>query len=504
MTHVSASQKRAQLLEMAPVTCPGQHLHQDRVSDGDLGLKQPIDLVAGGGAGAPEKFDPGRTVDQDHDGPDRDSRMPARSPSHPEPFSWRAFSTLVSAASWRTAKLTTTRLLDNSNRRMTSAHDCSSRSMLVRAIHIRCTNRFRSAPGALPGGWQPPAGTSIGPRHRSAWKLKYASRSRRALRLTHTPGAPAAGCRPCLADWTCDHVQVRCLVVLRDSSRRAPIGGSELAVDRGGLCGYLPTVSGPAAARWAGALESWAIPERILAQAPEPPWVLPPELFQVDASALTEDTPSRRAARSGLSQGGTVLDVGCGGGAASLPLAALATRITGVDQSPAMLASFAAASRASNVGHLEVEGSWPDVADKVEPADLVVCHHVVYNVAQIRPFLAALTQHARRLVVIELTDSHPTSPFNSLWERFWSLSRPQQPSARLFLEVVGELGYDPVAESWVRRPQAPKVARADYVAFARRRLCLPVQRDPEVDAALGDSWPLVVPKIMTVAWAPPQ
>jgi hypothetical protein len=48
------------------------------------------------------------------------------------------------------------------------------------------------------------------------------------------------------------------------------------------------------------------------------------------------------------------------------------------------------------------------------------------------------------------------------------------------------------------------VTRSDYVAFARQRLCLTPDRDLEVDAALGDNWPLEVPTIVTVAWAPPE
>lgn len=257
------------------------------------------------------------------------------------------------------------------------------------------------------------------------------------------------------------------------------------------------------ATRWASALAEWAIPEPILAAAPESPWVLPPEFFKVDESVVADDRPSRRLARAALGPGGSVLDVGCGGGAASVPLVPQALQITGVDERASMLQNFAAACSQAGVGHRETEGRWPDVADEVAVADVVVCNHVVYNVTEIGPFVRALTEHARRLVVVELTAAHPTSPFNYLWEQFWQLSRPGQPSAELFLEVVREQGYQPVAESWVRDRHVTTVSRADYVAFARRRLCLPADRDPEMEAALGDRWPLVVPEVMAVAWAPP-
>lgn len=255
--------------------------------------------------------------------------------------------------------------------------------------------------------------------------------------------------------------------------------------------------------RWASALAEWAIPERIESLAPEPPWVLPPEFFRVDGPKLADDRPSLRMARSALGLGGTVLDIGCGGGAGSVPLGPPAVRITGVDGTAAMLSNFAQACAEAGVIHQEVEGRWPDVADQVPVADVVVCHHVVYNVAEIDPFLIALTDHALRLVVVELTEDHPTSPFNFLWERFWGLARPSEPTARLFSEVVRELGYHPIEESCASPRRAPGMSRSEYVAFARRRLCLTSDRDHEIESALGENWPLDAQKVMTVAWVPP-
>jgi len=258
-----------------------------------------------------------------------------------------------------------------------------------------------------------------------------------------------------------------------------------------------------AAGRWSKELAAWAIPEQILAQAPEPPWPLPPALFRVNVSShRVIETPSTRLARAGLPEGGSILDVGCGGGAASLPLAPWAATITGVDQDDHMLANFASGCRELGVGHVEIRGDWPRVADAVAGADLVLSHHVVYNVADIVPFLEALTRHARRLVVVELTETHPTSPFNPLWERFWGLSRPTEPTAGLFIQVLKEMGLAPRQKSHLRTHRTTSIERSEYVAFARRRLCLGPERDEEVDDALGDTWPLEVSRTVSVAWAP--
>jgi SAM-dependent methyltransferase len=257
----------------------------------------------------------------------------------------------------------------------------------------------------------------------------------------------------------------------------------------------------PVAAQWAAALAEWAIPDEILRRAPESPWGFPPELFRAsDRVALAvADDPSRRRARESLGSGGTVLDVGCGGGAAGLALVPPAGRVVGVDPSPAMLASFAGAAQALGVDHSEVEGSWPAVAERVAPADIVVCHHVVYNVAAIEPFVAALGSHARRRVVVELPDRHPSSALRPLWTRFWGLDRPDEPSADLFAQVVGEAGFRPRVERQDRRV-AKVGGDAAYVAFVRRRLCLDATRDGEVAAALAamDGDPSVT--TVTVWW----
>jgi SAM-dependent methyltransferase len=192
-----------------------------------------------------------------------------------------------------------------------------------------------------------------------------------------------------------------------------------------------------------------------------------------------------RAAQA-LPDGGPVLDVGCGGGAASLALVPPAGRITGVDESASMLELFRATAAERGVEAESVQGSWPAVAAQVGHADVVVCHHVFYNVADLAPFAVALGDHARRRVVVELTTSHPLRRLGPLWQRFWGLERPDGPTADLALAVLAEAGIDArteVAPGTARDVRA--VERAEVVAFTRRRLCLPPERDPEVDAALG-------------------
>ena len=267
-----------------------------------------------------------------------------------------------------------------------------------------------------------------------------------------------------------------------------------------------------ALARWRELLAAMAIPEGILSAAPETPWGYPTEPFRRRVEATRRDSSALvERALEALPEGGTVLDVGCGGGATSLPLAGRASRITGVDQSEGMLSSFGGSATEARVEAVTVQGAWPDVAGEVEPADVVVCGHVFYNVGEIEPFVRALTEHARRRVVVEITGAHPLAWMTDLWRSFHGFDRSPGPTADDAEAALRELGLDVGRED---RDIAPRSGgferREDAVALVRRRLCLPADRDTEIAEALGDrlterdgSWsagPASQP-IVTLWWA---
>jgi SAM-dependent methyltransferase len=239
-------------------------------------------------------------------------------------------------------------------------------------------------------------------------------------------------------------------------------------------------------ARWREQLDGWAIPTEILAAAPESPWGFPVGLFRSRARRAGSGpaTPSNREAARHLPAGGSVLDVGAGGGAASLPLADLAGRLVAVDESADMVAAFLAAAEAAGVPARGIEGRWPEVAGRVAPADVVVCHHVLYNVADLAPFADALTGHARRRVVAELTERHPLAGLAPLWRRFHDLDRPGGPTADDAVAALEALGLEAARQDWESRDRFGFDDFDELVAFTRRRLCLPAERDPEVAAAL--------------------
>ena len=235
---------------------------------------------------------------------------------------------------------------------------------------------------------------------------------------------------------------------------------------------------GAAARRWAELQGGRGIPPEILAAAPADPWTHEPRDFTAPDVAI--DTPSRRAAAALLGAGGTVLDVGCGGGAAAFALDRT-TAVTGVDRQRDMLDRFARAAAERGVPYRTVLGSWPEVAGTAGGADVVVCHHVLHNVVDLAPFLTALSVAAGRGVVVEMLAEHPLAWLDPLWVRFHGLHRPPPATDADAVAVLAELGIRPDVARWERPAPLPREA-----AWVTRRLCLPTERIDEVGAAVAE------------------
>jgi len=213
-----------------------------------------------------------------------------------------------------------------------------------------------------------------------------------------------------------------------------------------------------------------------------------------------------------LEPGGSVLDVGAGSGATSLPLASLAASLVAVDTDPAMLEELRKRAIALGLQATLIAGRWPDVASQVPVTDVAVCTHVLYNVPDLAPFVGALSQHARRRVVIEITAHHPLAGLNPLWLRFHGLKRPDCPTWEDAARAISALGLQPLVERHRRIDEpAPFGSYADIVALTRRRLCLPRDRDDEVAKALREigfdpedprTWSVRDPELVTFSWSP--
>jgi len=255
-----------------------------------------------------------------------------------------------------------------------------------------------------------------------------------------------------------------------------------------------------AAQRWSSDLASWAIPDEILAGAPESPWIHPVKMFTV--SGQVTDSLSHVRAREALPAGGSVLDVGCGGGRATIALVPPAAHVTGVDEEQPMLDKFALAADERGVKHAEILGTWLTVQAQTPSADVVVCHHVLYNVSELVPFVTALDAHAKNRVVIEIPTTHPLTHMAPLWREFWGLERPHGPTAHDAHDVIQNAGIDAQLDIWEDDEFSARalLTAEEQAHFMRIRLCLPPEREPDVAAFLASAPPPPPRQTATIWW----
>ena len=228
---------------------------------------------------------------------------------------------------------------------------------------------------------------------------------------------------------------------------------------------------------WSSDLAAWGIPSEIIDQAPQSPWIHPSALFTVPE--VISETLSHARARELMPENGSVLDIGCGGGIAAFAVAPPAKKVIGVDHQQEMLDMFAQTANDRNLQHEEFLGDWPDVASLVPAADVVTCHHVVFNISDIEPFVRELDSHAQRRVVIEMPQHHPLSSMSQAWKHFWNLDRPVNPTSKDFVTLLKSFGIDAHHEDWSHSVRSG-ISEEQNARFMRIRLCLPESRETEV------------------------
>ncbi|MGH8928582.1 MAG: class I SAM-dependent methyltransferase, partial [Acidimicrobiia bacterium] len=271
----------------------------------------------------------------------------------------------------------------------------------------------------------------------------------------------------------------------------------------------LAVSAGPAARRWRHELETWEIPSELLEAVPDSPYTFSPKLWKRRGMDIGENPTSIRVTAL-AGRGGSILDVGAGMGRASLALARAGHPVTAVERNQAMLAGL----REASAGFLVkvVEGSWPEVAETVGPHEVALSAHVVYDVAEIGPFLAALVDRAAKGVVIELAESHPWTHLGPYYRRLHGLVRPTGPNVDDLAAVVREVcGIEPNVERWSRPSDLWFESLEEIFELYGRRLVLPPNRwteladllKPEINESGGrlrvgndDT------KLATVWWAP--
>ena len=137
-----------------------------------------------------------------------------------------------------------------------------------------------------------------------------------------------------------------------------------------------------------------------------------------------------------------ILDVGGGAGRYAVALAFKCQSVTVVDPSESMLEQLREAANEAGRSNVDAILSDWETAD-VDASDVVLCSHVVYGVADIRPFIEKLISHAlHRVVLLAFVDS-PQSSIAPLWEPVHGEQRINLPALPELMNVLWEMDIYP-------------------------------------------------------------
>ena len=135
----------------------------------------------------------------------------------------------------------------------------------------------------------------------------------------------------------------------------------------------------------------------------------------------------------------TVLDVGSGPGRHTIPLARITRSVVAIEPSAAMRDVLIEAVDVAGLTNVTVvASSWP--SDNLPSADVVLCSHVVYPIADIAPFLTALNAAAAQSCYVQMRIGQRESWFAPLFADIWGESRVPTPNALDCFNVAHQLG----------------------------------------------------------------
>ena len=163
----------------------------------------------------------------------------------------------------------------------------------------------------------------------------------------------------------------------------------------------------------------------------------------------------------------TLIDAGAGAGRHAVPLSERLEWVTAVEPSEGMRSMIPPRDNITVVA-----STWEDA--EVAPADLVICSHVLYGVADIEPFIAKLERCARERVFIMLRESDLPHPAAAIRNRLHGELGPRMPRFSDLFMLLIQMGI------------APDVKFLSYQSVTRYSGLDEALADAR--ALVGDSW----------------
>ena len=182
--------------------------------------------------------------------------------------------------------------------------------------------------------------------------------------------------------------------------------------------------------------------------------------------------------------GETAMDVGGGAGRLALPMALKCEHVSVVEPSDSMIAELRAAAEESGIENVSVtQATWED-AD-VDPADVVLCAHVVYGITDIEPFVRKLDAHAGSLVVLLAFIESPMNRISRFWQPVHGEERIDMPALPELVNALWHMGIYPDVR--MMPPVMPDKFEDRDVALTQLRNRLYVRADSAEDRRLREA-----------------
>jgi SAM-dependent methyltransferase len=163
-----------------------------------------------------------------------------------------------------------------------------------------------------------------------------------------------------------------------------------------------------------------------------------------------------------LSPAKTLIDVGAGAGRHSSALAQRLEWVTAVEPSEGMRSHIAPRDNMTIVA-----STWEDA--EVAPADLVICSHVLYGVADPVPFIAKMNRSARDRVFVMMRQSDLPHPATEIRRRLRGDMGPRLPRFSELFMLLLQMGIAPDV-SFISYPIMSRYSSMDEALVDARAL----------------------------------